>query len=120
VTYPQSSRVISYTLTKANDHLDRGTGPGRHALRHHGGRGPIDADVFEAFCRRVLAPTLKPGDLVVMDNLSSHKTAKVRHAIEETGAKAECLDRSLFGTNISENFQHHTARSRWVIVARSL
>jgi len=49
--------------------------------------GPIDADVFEAFCRRVLAPTLKPGDLVVMDNLSSHKTAKVRRAIEEAGAK---------------------------------
>lgn len=42
--------------------------------------GPVDADVFEAFCRQVLVPTLRPGDLVVMDNLSSHKTAAVRQA----------------------------------------
>jgi transposase len=53
--------------------------------------GPVDADVFEAFCRTVLAPTLKPGDLVVMDNLSSRKTPAVRQAIEETGAKVVYL-----------------------------
>ncbi len=53
--------------------------------------GPVDADAFEAFCLQVLAATLSPGDLVVMDNLSSHKTTAVRQAIESTGAKAVYL-----------------------------
>ncbi|MFO0855844.1 MAG: IS630 family transposase [Phycisphaerales bacterium] len=48
--------------------------------------GPVNADVFTSFVEQVLAPTLKPGDVVVMDNLPSHKGVKVRAAIEACGA----------------------------------
>ena len=62
------------------------------ALDHRGMRcattvdGAVNADVFVAFTRQVLAPTLRPGQTVVMDNLSSHKVAAVREAIEDAGA----------------------------------
>ena len=50
--------------------------------------GPIDRDAFEAYVERVLVPELRPGDLVVMDNLSSHKGPRVvRSMIEEAGAQ---------------------------------
>lgn len=48
--------------------------------------GPVNADVFAAFVDRVLAPELKRGDNVVMDNLSSHENARTRKAIEARGA----------------------------------
>jgi transposase len=48
--------------------------------------GPVNREVFEAFVEQVLAPRLRPGDIVVMDNLSSHKSVSVRHAIEAAGA----------------------------------
>ena len=48
--------------------------------------GPIDGETFLAYVEQVLAPTLAPDDVVVMDNLSSHKVAGVRAAIEATGA----------------------------------
>ena len=48
--------------------------------------GPINAQVFEAYVEQFLAPTLRAGDVVVMDNLSSHKRPKVRDLIEATGA----------------------------------
>lgn len=48
--------------------------------------GPVNADVFTAFIEQVLAPELRPGDIVVMDNLSSHKGLRVREAIETRGA----------------------------------
>lgn len=41
---------------------------------------------FEAFVGQVLTPQLNPGDVVVMDNLSSHKRARTRELIEATGA----------------------------------
>jgi transposase len=46
-----------------------------------------DGDIFLAFVEQVLCPALKPGDVVVMDNLSSHKAAAVRLSIEKAGAK---------------------------------
>jgi transposase len=49
--------------------------------------GPMNSAVFLAYVRQVLVPTLSPGDFVVMDNLSSHKAAGVREAIEAAGAK---------------------------------
>lgn len=49
--------------------------------------GPMNGKAFLAYVRQVLVPTLRPGDLVVMDNLSSHKTAGVREAIEQAGAQ---------------------------------
>jgi transposase len=48
--------------------------------------GAVNADVFTAFVEQVLAPALRPGDLVVMDNLSSHKGVRVRERIEAAGA----------------------------------
>jgi len=48
--------------------------------------GPIDGPTFRAWVEQFLAPTLEVGDLVVADNLSSHKVAGVREAIEARGA----------------------------------
>lgn len=48
--------------------------------------GPINRDAFETYVARVLIPELRPGDIVVMDNLSSHKGPRVREMIEEAGA----------------------------------
>ena len=48
--------------------------------------GPMNAIAFHAYIEQVLAPTLEPGDIVVMDNLPAHKGAAVRKAIELRGA----------------------------------
>lgn len=62
------------------------------ALDHAGVRcsmtidGAVNALAFEAFVRQVLLPTLTPGDVVILDNLSSHKGHRVRQLIESTGA----------------------------------
>jgi hypothetical protein len=53
--------------------------------------GPIDGDCFIAYVEQVLAPTLQPGDIVVMDNLSSHKVSGVKEAIEANGATLRYL-----------------------------
>jgi transposase len=49
--------------------------------------GPMDGALFLAYVREFLCPTLKPGDLVIADNLSSHKVAGVTEAIEAVGAQ---------------------------------
>ena len=46
-----------------------------------------DGDVFEAYVRRVLAPSLRRGDIVVLDNLSSHKRPRVARLIRARGAR---------------------------------
>jgi transposase len=62
------------------------------ALGLHGVRcstvvdGAVNRDIFEAFVEQVLAPALHPGDVVVLDNLSSHKSARARELIESRGA----------------------------------
>ncbi len=48
--------------------------------------GPINRDAFQAYVDQVLVPELRPGDVVVMDNLSSHKGPRVREMIEAAGA----------------------------------
>lgn len=48
--------------------------------------GPMNGELFLAYVEQLLVPTLKPNDIVVMDNLSSHKRFGVREAIEATGA----------------------------------
>ena len=53
--------------------------------------GPINRDAFEAYVARILVPELRPGDIVVMDNLSSHKRAAVREKIEAAGATMRFL-----------------------------
>ena len=49
--------------------------------------GAVNRDVFDAFVEHVLVPELRPGDVVVMDNLSSHKGVRVRELIESAGAE---------------------------------
>jgi len=48
--------------------------------------GPINREAFHAYVNQVLVPELAPGDIVVMDNLGSHKGPAVRDAIEAVGA----------------------------------
>ena len=48
--------------------------------------GPIDNDTFRAYVEQILVPTLRPGDVVVLDNLTVHKQPEVRVAIEQAGA----------------------------------
>jgi transposase len=62
------------------------------ALRHDGLTAPMVVDgamngaVFLAYVQQQLAPTLRPGDIVVLDNLAAHKVSGVREAIESVGA----------------------------------
>ena len=49
--------------------------------------GPMDGECFLAWVEQMLAPTLRPGDLVVMDNLPAHKVAGVKQAITACGAE---------------------------------
>ena len=63
------------------------------ALRHDGLTAPmvvdgaINGELFLAYVEQELVPTLRKGDIVVMDNLSSHKVAGVKKAIESVGAQ---------------------------------
>ena len=63
------------------------------ALRHNGLTAPLVVDgaingkIFLAWVKQELLPTLREGDIVVLDNLSSHKVAGVKEAIESVGAK---------------------------------
>ena len=52
-----------------------------------------DTDVFLAFVRKVLVPSLRPGQIVLMDNLSPHKAPAVREAIEAAGCRLRLLPR---------------------------
>ena len=49
--------------------------------------GPINGEVFLAWVQTFLVPTLRPGDIVIMDNLGSHRGKQVRQAIRQAGAK---------------------------------
>jgi transposase len=67
------------------------------ALRHDGLSAPLVVDgaingaIFLAYVQQHLVPTLRPGDIVIMDNLSAHKIAGVREAIEGVGARLVSL-----------------------------
>jgi transposase len=53
--------------------------------------GAVDGRAFEQYVEQILAPTLKPRQIVIMDNLSAHKQAAVRQAIEAVGARVVFL-----------------------------
>lgn len=53
--------------------------------------GPMNGDVFRAYAEQQLSSALRPGDLVIMDNLAAHKVRGVREAIESAGAELEYL-----------------------------
>ena len=66
-------------------------------LRHDGITAPFVIDrpinglIFRTYVERVLAPTLRPGDVVILDNLGSHKGAEVRRLIQDRGAELRFL-----------------------------
>ena len=67
------------------------------ALRHDGLSapwlidGPMDGELFLTYIRQVLGPELRPGDLVICDNLASHKVSGVQEAIAACGAQLHYL-----------------------------
>ena len=53
--------------------------------------GALNGDIFRAYVTHFLAPSLKPGDIVIMDNLSSHKVSGVAESIAAVGASVMFL-----------------------------
>jgi transposase len=53
--------------------------------------GPINGESFRAYVEQILVPTLKPGDIVVLDNLGSHKGTSIRSLIRKAGARLAFL-----------------------------
>ena len=49
--------------------------------------GATTTDIFKAYVEKILLPTLKPGDIVILDNLSAHKNHATRDLIESVGAE---------------------------------
>ena len=66
--------------------------------------GPIDGQSFLQYVQEVLVPTLKPGDIVIFDNLGSHKSKAVRNAIRAAGAKLFFLPKYSPDLNPIEKF----------------
>ena len=66
--------------------------------------GPIDGQTFLQYVEQVLVPTLKPGDIVIIDNLGSHKGNAVRQAIRAAGAKLFFLPKYSPDLNPIEKF----------------
>lgn len=54
-------------------------------------KGAMDGTAFEVYIEQALLPTLRLGDMVLMDNLSFHKAPRIRHLIESVGARLEFL-----------------------------
>ena len=66
--------------------------------------GPINGERFKLYVDEVLVPTLKPGDIVIMDNLGSHKGKAVRRAIRSAGARLFLLPKYSPDLNPIEKF----------------
>ena len=93
--WPQSARHASprpHALRSLADaHGDRRPTARRDSPRPAVFDGPIDTACFRAYVEQVLVPTLRPGDVVVLDNLAVHKHPDVRAAIERAGARLRFL-----------------------------
>lgn len=80
------------------------------ALRHDGVTapwfldGPINGETFLLYIEKVLVPTLRPGDIVIMDNLGSHKGHAIRQAIRAVGARLLFLPKYSPDLNPIEQF----------------
>lgn len=93
--YGRCARGKRLVCTVPHGHWKTATFVG--ALRHDGMTapcvfdGPMNGETFLAWVEQSLVPTLRRGDIVVMDNLSSHKVKGVREAIEAVGATLRYL-----------------------------
>jgi transposase len=74
--------------------------------------GPTTREVFEAYLERVLAPALEPGQIVAMDNLSSHKGPRVRELVVGRGCKLLYLPPYSPDLNPIEEAKRRSPRSR--------
>lgn len=66
--------------------------------------GPINGESFRVYIESVLVPTLRPGDIVIMDNLGSHRSQAVRRAIRAAGARLLFLPKYSPDLNPIEQF----------------
>lgn len=66
--------------------------------------GPINGECFQLYVEQVLAPTLRQGDIVIMDNLGSHKGHAIRQAIRAVGARLLFLPKYSPDLNPIEQF----------------
>jgi transposase len=82
--------------------------------------GPTDSDLFRTYVAQVLVPQLRPGDVVMMDNLSPHKAPGVREAIESVGASLHYLPPYSPDFNPIENMWSKLKRRLRSIAARSI
>jgi transposase len=93
--------------------------------------GPMTGDHFVAYVRRVLVPALRPGDVVVWDNLGCHKRAEARAAVEAAGAEVRFLPPYSPDLNPIENAfgklkallraaEERTVDGLWAFLGRSL
>ena len=88
------------------------------ALRHDGLTAPLVVDgalngaLFLAYVRKEFVPTLRPGDIVIMDNLSAHKVAGVREAIE--GVKAKLVYLPPYSPDLNP-IEQAFAKLRWLL-----
>ena len=82
--------------------------------------GPINGDTFRLYVNEVLIPTLQPGDIVVLDNLGSHKSSLVRRSLRAAGAKLFFLPKyspdlnpiEMFFSKLKHGLRKAAARSR--------
>jgi transposase len=81
--------------------------------------GPVDADVFRAYVQWSLAPALDKGDIVIMDNLASHKVSAVKEMIEAAGATLRYLPPYSPDLNPIENMWSKVKESLRNAAARS-
>src|SRR3954447_13938169 len=103
----------SRTVTGKPPPLSRACAP-QLLLHHRVIDGPMNGNAFLAYVEQVLGPTLKPGDIVVLDNLSAHKVSGIREAIEAAGAKLFYLPPyspdSIRSSSSSQNLKRCSAR----------
>ena len=84
----------------SDQHADLRHTLGRSALRAPWlFEGPMNGELFLAWVAQGLAPTLRPGDVVILDNLATHKIRGVREAIPVQGARACCICRPIRPTS---------------------
>jgi transposase len=85
---PRGERVIGAVPQNSGANLTTIAALGLHGIEAvMTSEGATDAEVFHAYAEQVLGPTLRPGDIVVLDNLSAHKTTAIREVIAGRGAQ---------------------------------
>ena len=87
--------------------------------------GAMNTEAFRAYVREVLCATLRPGDIVIMDNLSPHKSPETLQLIEERGAEVRFLPPyspdlnpiEMMWSKVKENLRAKEARTQEALVA---